>query len=85
MTDLPPDNPTPNLLDLPDLTPIVQAFLFFTREMVEATINPFRQAYRLDGAPYGDTDEGLRRWLDEFTAQVYADIRATFGEVEPPS
>lgn len=43
-------------------------------------VEVFRQAYRDAGAPYGDTDEGMLRWIGE--RRQIADLRAQADRLE---
>ena len=38
--------------------------------VMKPLIDIFRQAYRRAGMPYGDTEEGFTRWLEELERRI---------------
>lgn len=74
MTDpTPNDNGAPTVLGL-----FAQAVVISMRQLALTVVNPFREAYRLAGAPYGDTDAGLDRWMDELRAGLREKAEADY-------
>lgn len=78
MTDQPTytpplDDQTPSPLAL-----FTQTVVISMRQLALMMVNPFREAYRLAGAPYGDTDEGLGRWLGELREGIRQDVEAEY-------